>query len=196
MNVPAHSHSAVGLILRAAAFAADKHRAQRRKGGDLPYINHPLAVAHLLWEIGRVHDPVVIAAAILHDTLEDTETTPAELAEHFGAEVRDLVLEVTEDPALPRGERREREREHAHALSPRARLVRLADKAHNLLSLVDHPPATWELDKQLRYAEWCGLMGETLAGTNAPIEAFLRDALEGARRAIARRRTPPGARND
>ena len=193
MNTPAHSHSAVGLILRAASFAADKHRAQRRKGGDLPYINHPLAVAELLWETGRVHDPVVIAAAILHDTLEDTETTPAELAEHFGAEVRDLVLEVTEDPALPRGGRKDREREHALALSPRARLVRLADKAHNLFSLIDHPPLIWDPAKQSRYAEWCGVMGETLAGTNPAIEAFLRESLARARRAIGLRRDAAGA---
>jgi guanosine-3',5'-bis(diphosphate) 3'-pyrophosphohydrolase len=64
-------------LLKAAEFAAHKHRDQRRKNADAsPYINHPIAVANVLRNEGGITDPVILAAALLHDTLEDTETTP------------------------------------------------------------------------------------------------------------------------
>jgi guanosine-3',5'-bis(diphosphate) 3'-pyrophosphohydrolase len=85
------------LILRAVAFAAHKHRDQRRKDKEAsPYINHPIELAHLLWNEGAVRDPMVIAAALLHDTLEDTETSWQELRGEFGEEIADIVLEVTD----------------------------------------------------------------------------------------------------
>ena len=88
---------ATDLILRAIAFAAHKHRDQRRKDKRAsPYINHPIALATVLWAEGGVHDPVVIATALLHDTLEDTETSWQELRGEFGDEVADLVAEVTD----------------------------------------------------------------------------------------------------
>ena len=69
------------LVLQALAFAADKHRDQRRKDAAAsPYINHPIALANVLVREGEVTDPAVLAAALLHDTVEDTQTTPAELA--------------------------------------------------------------------------------------------------------------------
>ena len=92
-------------LLRAVRFAAEKHRDQRRKGEDAsPYINHPISVAGILAESG-VTDPIVLEAAILHDTIEDTETSPDELAEKFGQEVVDVVLEVTDDKSLPKQSR-------------------------------------------------------------------------------------------
>lgn len=85
----------MGLVLRAARFAAWKHRDQRRKGkGREPYINHPLELAHVLWFEGGVTDPVVLAAALLHDTIEDTQTTLQELQGEFGAEVAQIVLSL------------------------------------------------------------------------------------------------------
>jgi guanosine-3',5'-bis(diphosphate) 3'-pyrophosphohydrolase len=177
----------LGLILHAASFAADRHREQRRKGGDLPYINHPLAVAQLLCSVGNVQDAVTLAAAVLHDTLEDTRTTADELAERFGPEVRDVVVELTEDLAPPRAERRARERERAVGLSPRARLVRLADKAHNLHSLIEHPPSGWSVTRQWEYVEWCVEMAAALAGTNPGLEHWFRETLDEARAAIRRR---------
>ena len=113
------------------------------------------------------------------------------VAEHFGAEVRDLVLEVTEDPALPRGGRKDREREHALALSPRARLVRLADKAHNLFSLIDHPPVTWSHERQAQYAEWCADLVRALGAVNGPLEAHFVTVLHRVR-AVLHARAPKG----
>ena len=86
------------LILKAAHFAAQKHRDQRRKDKEVsPYINHQISVAKIISEIGNIEDPKVLAAALLHDTIEDTETTVDELINNFGERVCSLVQEVTDD---------------------------------------------------------------------------------------------------
>lgn len=94
-------------LLQAMAFAADKHRFQKRKdSAGTPYINHPIHVAQILAETGRVEDETLLIAAILHDTIEDTETRPGEIKELFGQDVLDIVLEVTDDKSLPKAERK------------------------------------------------------------------------------------------
>ena len=109
-------------LLSVLAFAARKHSGQRRKDpAGTPYINHPIAVAELLARVGRVSDLAALQAAILHDTLEDTETTVQELEAHFGLEVRALVQEMTDDKSLPKEERKRLQVEHAPHLSLRAR---------------------------------------------------------------------------
>ena len=91
------------LILKAAHFAAKKHRAQRRKDAHAsPYIIHPISVALEIAQIGGVDDPEILAAALLHDTLEDTETTPEELEAEFGKKDCEYVLDVTDDKTLPK----------------------------------------------------------------------------------------------
>jgi guanosine-3',5'-bis(diphosphate) 3'-pyrophosphohydrolase len=95
----------VVLVLKAAAFAAHKHRDQRRKDVKAtPYINHPLAVAQALCEEGDVDDPIILAAALLHDTIEDTETSYDELRGQFGARIADIVAEVTDTKFLGKRE--------------------------------------------------------------------------------------------
>ena len=112
MQYSDRSIDGTGLVLQAARFAARKHRDQRRKGEQAePYINHPLEVADVLWSEGGVTDPEVIAAALLHDTLEDTETTLNELRGTFGERVAALVGELGGVVALMprlRGARRPR----------------------------------------------------------------------------------------
>ena len=101
------------LILRAIDFAARKHRDQRRKDEEAsPYINHPISVSLLLADVGNVIDPEVLSAAILHDTLEDTDTTPEELKAEFGTRICRLVQEVTDDKKLPKTKRKELQIEH------------------------------------------------------------------------------------
>ncbi|HEX5052657.1 MAG TPA: HD domain-containing protein [Planctomycetota bacterium] len=85
---------------RAADYAARQHRAQHRKSGDDPHINHPLSVARRRAEQGGVDDPVTLAAALLHDTIEDTGATAAELTAAFGAQIAAVVAEVTDDKSL------------------------------------------------------------------------------------------------
>jgi hypothetical protein len=83
------------LLLKAIAFAAEKHRHQRRKDPEAsPYINHPIDLANVLLNEGGVSDTTTLCAAILHDTLEDTQTTSDEIAREFGGEIRDIVIEV------------------------------------------------------------------------------------------------------
>jgi guanosine-3',5'-bis(diphosphate) 3'-pyrophosphohydrolase len=121
--------SNTGSVIKAVAFAAGKHCHQRRKDADAsPYINHPIALANVLANEGEVEDPTVLCAAVLHDTIEDTETTDAELKELFGGMVTSIVLEVTDDKSLDKHVRKQRQIEHASHISPEAKLVKLADK--------------------------------------------------------------------
>lgn len=116
-------------LVAAIAFAADKHRNQRRKDEEAsPYINHPIALADVLANEAGVEDERVIVAAVLHDTVEDTETTEQELLRLFGKDVADIVMEVTDDKSLPKEERKRLQVEHAATISRRAKLVKLADK--------------------------------------------------------------------
>ncbi|MGW8270453.1 MAG: HD domain-containing protein, partial [Burkholderiales bacterium] len=82
----------LGLLLRAAAFAAEKHRLQRRLDVEASaYINHPIALANVLKNEGGISDPIVLCAALLHDTIEDTQTSYDELRAEFGPEIAEVV---------------------------------------------------------------------------------------------------------
>jgi guanosine-3',5'-bis(diphosphate) 3'-pyrophosphohydrolase len=138
------------LLLRALAFAADKHRHQRRKDAEAsPYINHPIALANVLVEEGGVEDIEVLCAALLHDTIEDTDTTHEELVNAFGSRIAHIVAEVTDDKNLKSEERKRLQIEHAPKLSVEAKLVKLADKTCNLRDIVVRPPAKWDLARRL-----------------------------------------------
>ena len=162
----------LGLIVKALTFAAQKHREQRRKGADAsPYINHPIALADVLCNEAGVTDQVTICAALLHDTVEDTETTAAEIEQAFGPEIRGVVMEVTDDKGLPKLERKRRQVENAGKLSRRARLVKLADKISNLRDILSQPPADWPLERQQLYFDWAKAVIDGLRGTNPRLEA-------------------------
>src|SRR3989338_11253527 len=123
------------LTLKALAFSAHKHLDQRRKAGQAsPYINHPIGLANVLRNEGGIRDEAVICAALLHDTVEDTETSPEELQREFGLRICRIVLEATDDQRLHKQERKRLQIEHAPHLSRRAKLVKLADKICNLRS--------------------------------------------------------------
>ncbi len=131
----------LAALVQAMAFAADKHRNQRRKDAEAsPYINHPIALANVLANEGGVQDVTVLCAAVLHDTIEDTETTAGELRALFGDQVAAVVLEVTDDKSLDKAQRKQLQIEHAAHCSPQAKLVKLADKICNLRDLLTSPP--------------------------------------------------------
>ncbi len=168
---PPQALLSTGLILKAMRFASWKHRDQRRKGvGAVPYINHPIELAEVLWFEGRVHDPVVIAAALLHDTIEDTETTSAELRGAFGSLVAGVVEEVTDTKWLRTRARKELQVAKAAKASNRARLVKLADKICNLRDIKAYPPRDWSLERQRDYFDWAKRVVEALRGTSARLE--------------------------
>lgn len=181
---PARSSTAE-VLLRAAAFAAERHRKQRRKGADEdPYINHPIGVAALLASVGGVRDGNVLIAALLHDTVEDTKTTPEELERLFGSEVRALVAEVTDDKKLDKDQRKRRQAEHAPLLSAGAKLIKLADLASNVTELVQRPPEDWSLNRKRKYLDWEDRVAAGCHGVNAPLEEHLAKVVEEAREAL------------
>lgn len=159
------------LIMRALHFAAEKHRRQRRKdAGGSPYINHPIAVAQLLCSIGQVRDATTIVSGILHDTIEDTETTGEELEKEFGPEVRHIVEEVTDDKSLSATERKRLQIERAAHVSTPAKLVKLADKICNVHDVIDSPPVGWSPERRCRYVLEARAMVDRLRGANPALE--------------------------
>ena len=160
------------LVIRAAAFAAHKHRDQRRKdAGATPYINHPLELARILIVEGGITDGATIAAALLHDTIEDTETTPVELDSEFGSEIRSIVEEVTDDKSVPKADRKRLQVEHAAHASHRAQLVKLADKIANLRDVASSPPDRWDLARRQEYFDWAKSVIDQLRGAHSMLEA-------------------------
>ena len=164
-------------LIKAADFAAFKHRRQRRKDAEAsPYINHPLALARVLKIEAGVEDVDVLVSAILHDTLEDTETSVEELAREFGKVVAIIVAEVTDDKRLPKPERKRLQVERAPHLSTQAKLVKLADKICNLRDVVDAPPAHWPLERRRAYFEWAKAVIDGLRGAHPGLERLFDEA--------------------
>jgi guanosine-3',5'-bis(diphosphate) 3'-pyrophosphohydrolase len=162
---------ALAPLLAALRLAAEKHRDHRRKGANKsPYINHPIEVAELLARVGGVRDVEILAAAILHDTVEDTETTPDELEQAFGARVRGLVAEVTDDKSLPKDVRKRLQSEHAPQLSREAKQIKLADKISNVREIGASPPDGWALERRREYIAWARSVVAGCRGANAELE--------------------------
>ena len=161
----------IGLLLRAASFAAHKHKDQRRKdAGSSPYINHPLTLATVLHEEGGVDDARVIAAALLHDTVEDTDTSYTELRGLFGDDIAEMVTEVTDTKWLKKTSRKRLQVSKAARASHGAKLVKLADKISNLRDIVATPPSDWSLERKREYFDWAKQVVDQVRGTNAKLE--------------------------
>jgi guanosine-3',5'-bis(diphosphate) 3'-pyrophosphohydrolase len=176
------------LLLDAAIFAAHKHRAQRRKdAAATPFINHPLAVARALAEEGGVRDPEVLAAALLHDTIEDTETTYDELRGHFGARIADLVVEVTDTKFLAKRTRKRLQLSKARRASVAARQIKIADKLCNLRDILAVPPADWSAKRKREYFDWAKAVVDQVRGANPRLARKFDRVWEAGR---SRRATP------
>jgi len=175
----------LGPLLRALAFAADKHRRQRRKDAEAsPYINHPIAVAAVLALEGGVEDQGLLMAAVLHDTVEDTQTSFEELEREFGPVVRGLVAEVTDDKALPAPQRKRLQVEHAAAASTAAKQLKIADKICNIRDIAGRPPANWSLTRKEEYITWTERVVAGCRGVNPKLDAAYQVALQAAREAL------------
>jgi len=170
-------------ILEAVIFAAIKHQGQIRKDeSGSPYVTHPLMVAQTLWNIGGVWDTRTLIAAILHDALEDTKTTPEEISERFGEAVLAIVLEVTDDKSLERIERKRLQVKHAPDLSQAAKIIKLGDKLVNCRDILYFPPKDWSLERRRDYIQWGADVVAKIRGVNPALEtafdAMLREAEE------------------
>lgn len=165
------TNDSLKLTLQALEFAARKHRDQRRKdAGASPYINHPIALANVLHAEGGIDDPVVLAAALLHDTIEDTETTWDELRGEFGDEIADIVLELTDTKWIGMKTRKRLQVQRAPGSSKRAKLVELADKICNLRDILASPPRGWSNERKQEYFDWAKEVVDRVRGTNAKLE--------------------------
>ncbi len=154
-------------FLSALEFAAEKHKNQKRKDAEAsPYINHPIAVAKILADEGGVTDESLLIAAILHDTVEDTATTPQELVARFGADVAALVGEVTDDKSLPKEKRKELQIINAPHKSARAKQLKIADKISNIRDIVSSPPADWSMARKRGYLDWTKQVVQGCRGMN------------------------------
>jgi len=162
---------AIPALMEATLFAADKHRGQKRKDAQkTPYINHPIYVVNLMAGVGGITDIELLQAGMLHDTVEDTDTSPEEIETRFGYAVRSLVMEVTDDKSLESQERKRRQIEKAPRLSPRAKVIKLADKIANLTDILASPPAHWGLERRQQYVEWSNKVIAGCRGHNARLE--------------------------
>ena len=174
------------IILHAAEFAAKKHRDQRRKDVSAsPYINHPISVALIIADIGGVEDEEILAAALLHDTIEDTETSAEELESYFGRRVRLLVEEVTDDKGLPKEERKRKQIEHAIKLSPGASQIKLGDKICNVQDVTHNPPTGWSTKRRKEYLDWAENVIQNIPQTNEALEKRFREVIEQGRIELA-----------
>ena len=181
-GVRTHGHE-LALVLKAATFAAHKHRDQRRKDVKAtPYINHPLALAQALCEEGAVDDPIILAAALLHDTIEDTETSYDELRGQFGARIADIVAEVTDTKFLGKQLRKRLQLAKAGRASAAAQQVKIADKLCNLRDLLASPPAKWSQRRKHEYFDWAKAVVDQIRQANPRLAERFDAVWEAGRR--------------
>jgi len=135
-------------------------------------------VANVLVNEGGIEDYVVLCAAVLHDTVEDTETTADELETHFGPAITGVVLEVTDDKSLDKEVRKRLQVEHAPNLSREAKLVKLADKICNVQDILTSPPEDWSAERKQLYLDWAAAVVDGMRGVHPGLEALF-DSLNG-----------------
>lgn len=190
-----HAACAASPELRlATGFAAWKHDGQFRKGeGNTPYIHHPVEVAAILSEVGSgsrsteaATDSDLLQAALLHDTVEDTETSSEEIETHFGSRVCSIVLEVSDDTSLKKHERKAAQIEHAPHLSVEAQSLKLADKISNIYDVAFSTPMDWPPERQLEYFDWAVKVVAGLRGCNTALETLFDEQLALSRKAVER----------
>lgn len=175
------------LLLEALDFAARKHRDQRRKDIDAsPYINHPITVARLVATVGHIEDTEILAAAVLHDTIEDTETTAEELQLNFGERVRNLVELATDDKTLSKQDRKRLQIDHAKSLPPDAIPIKLADKIANVEDVTNSPPSDWSRERRLEYLDWAEAVVDNCTQSNQALLEYFKNAVKDARLKFSR----------
>ena len=160
----------MNLVLKATQFAALKHCDQRRKDGKTPYIIHPISVAMILSEIGSIEDLEILSAALLHDTLEDTDTSAHELDKIFGSRVRIIVEELTDNDMLTFSQRKQMQIDNAPYLSKDATLVRIADKISNVSDVIENPPPEWNQKRCNKYVDWAEAVMNNCQKVNQDLE--------------------------
>lgn len=167
----------IQLILRASAFAAEYHGGQYRQGKKaLPYITHPLEVSRVLSEEGGIEDVEVLAAAILHDTIEDTAASREDISKRFGDRICGMVLELTDDKHLEKDDRKRMQVINAPGKSSGAAAVKLADKIANVRDITNSPP-DWSEERKAGYIAWATEVVNALPPGNNQLRAVFAEAV-------------------
>ena len=165
----------IDKVFQALIFAADKHKNQRRKDlENTPYINHPIEVANFLIKHG-ITDSNIIICALLHDTIEDTNTSFEEIKELFGEEIALTVRDCTDNKKLDKITRKKEQIEHAKYIRNNAKLVKLADKYSNISMLAINPPSKWSPEEIIGYTHWGYAVCKNLFGINEKIDKTVSD---------------------
>lgn len=160
-------------IFKALQYASIKHKGQIRKGRDrAAYINHPIAVANTIINVGKIEDENTIIAALLHDVIEDTDTTEQDISEAFNSEIAQIVLEVSDDKHLSIEERKALQIKNAPHLSDEAKIIRVADKICNIRDVIDFPPITWNKKRKIIYLNWTRNIVDQIRNTNISLETL------------------------
>jgi len=151
-------------------FAARKHSRQRRKDpAASPYINHPIEVMKLLSQCG-ITDVEILQSAVLHDTLEDTETSLSELTNLFGSRVANMVNEVTYEKQIPQIQRKQLEIDSIPHCSKGAQLIKQADKISNLTTIASSPPINWSSQRITGFIHWSYFIFKQCRGNNQQLD--------------------------
>jgi guanosine-3',5'-bis(diphosphate) 3'-pyrophosphohydrolase len=173
------------LVSEAAELAARRHNGMSRKGrGSEPYINHLAEVANLLSAATGGADAELVAAGWLHDSIEDTDTTRAELAQRFSERVASLVAECTDDMSLPKAERRRLQIVNAPHKSPGAKLIKIADKISNVRARILPNPTAEERDDLLDYTNWAEQVVAGCRGGKAFLDQIFDETVAQARSSL------------
>lgn len=169
------SEKEITTILDAVVFAAEKHQFQTRKNAThVPYIIHPIGVAYNILTIAKVSDPKILTAAVLHDTVEDTDTTYVEIRERYGVEVEGYVQELTDEKELPKQARKDLQVINASHKSRGAAYIKLSDKLYNLTDLSTGLPEDWTKERGDEYFRWAKQVVDQLP----PVSPELKSAIE------------------
>jgi len=134
--------------------------------------------------LSRGTDPNVVIAALLHDAIEDQGVTSETVAGEFGEHVADIVMEVSDDKALPKEDRKRKQVENAAKKSHKAKLIKLADKTSNLRTIALSPAADWSVERRLEYIEWAKSVVAGLRGTSPWLEQQFDEAVIAAERSL------------
>lgn len=180
----------VRLVKNAVQFARDRHAGQTRADGVTPYILHPEAVINVLRRHGE-SDPNVLAAAALHDVLEDTPTREEEIRQRFGDDVADLVVELTDNPNLKGAAKKQDTLERILRARPGAQKVKLADKISNLRDALTSPPGDWGAPGLKLYSDSAERLAEGLLRVHPELAHELLELVQRARKKLAGESLPP-----
>lgn len=170
------------LLFKALNYAAEQHKAQRRKGDDsVPYINHPIKVTTILTQFVSTPSDELIAASLLHDVVEDTDATIDDIKNMFGPVIASIVQEVTDDKSLPKIESKQKQIDNAPHLSINAKLIRICDKIANVRDICGENIPDWDYKTKIEYINWAEEVVKGLGKFHDELEFTFKDEVRWGR---------------